>query len=133
VIFGGSPEQAMGERLIRAWGRGYVAAGALSLRATVMAMRNCLLHVGNDTGTIHMAAAAGLKCVGIYSAHDPPGEWYPYGEGHIVLRRQIDCEGCMLQTCIERATECLMSISVDEVYQACAERLESRAVSAGFR
>jgi ADP-heptose:LPS heptosyltransferase len=125
VVFGGAEDREMGERLTAAWGRGYVAAGQLGLRETCMAMRRCALHVGNDTGTIHLAAAAPIPCVGVYPSQDPPGEWFPWGTGHVILRTPLDCEGCFLHRCVERGTECLMSISADDVFRACAAKLES--------
>jgi ADP-heptose:LPS heptosyltransferase len=126
VIFGGKEDIPNAKRLVFAWGRGHIAAGALGLRATAVAMRNCAFHVGNDTGTMHLAAAAPVRCVGIFSAHAPPGQWSPYGPGHIVLRKTIDCEGCKLFECIERKMECIMSISVDEVFQACETMMQSQ-------
>lgn len=32
--------------------------------------------------------------------------WDPYGLGHQVLRTAIDCAGCQLIDCVERAREC---------------------------
>ena len=34
IVFGGAEDSADGQRLLEAWGRGYNAAGQLSLRAT---------------------------------------------------------------------------------------------------
>lgn len=102
VIFGGSENQSAGDALITRWGRGYVAAGTLNVRQSIAALQRCILFVGNDTGTMHMAAAAGTKCVGIYSSRNYPGEWDPYGNGHIVLQTPVECEGCMLETCVEK-------------------------------
>jgi ADP-heptose:LPS heptosyltransferase len=34
---------------------------------------------------MHLAAAAGTRCVSIFSAQSPPGQWFPFGEGHINL------------------------------------------------
>jgi heptosyltransferase-3 len=126
VIFGGNEDAANARRLVSAWGRGHIAAGTLGLRTSAVAMRHCAFHVGNDTGTLHLAAAAPIRCVGIFSAHAPPGQWSPYGPGHIVLRKSIECEGCRLFQCVERRMECIMSISVDEVFRACETMMQSR-------
>ncbi len=77
---------------------------------------------------MHLAVAAGIRCVAIFSARDWPGRWYPYGEGHRVFRADIDCEGCRLQTCTERGNACLRRIQADEVTAACEEILQQRLV-----
>ena len=65
-----------------------------------------------------MAVAAGMKCVGVYSAHDFPGSWNPYGEGHIVLRHDLSCAGCHADACPKGKTVCIEGITVDEVEDA---------------
>lgn len=123
VVFGGPEDAALGDRLVQSWGRGYVAAGALGIRDAAVALGRCRLYVGNDTGTMHLAAAAGTPCVAIFSAREPAGRWHPYGPGHRVLRVAIECAGCCLTTCAERHNACLTRIPVDVVYNACAEVL----------
>jgi ADP-heptose:LPS heptosyltransferase len=34
---------------------------------------------------MHLAAAVGTRCVTIYSAQAPPGQWFPVGPGHLNL------------------------------------------------
>jgi heptosyltransferase III len=80
---------------------------------------------------MHLAAMAGLPCVGLFSARDYPGLWEPYGEGHTILRKEISCAGCMLEICAEKANACLKLITVDEVMSATTELL--RATPAGRR
>jgi len=121
VIFGGLGEKTLAESLVRAWGRGYVASGELGIRSGVFALKRCRFYLGNDTGTMHMAVAAGIPCVAVFSARDFPGLWYPYGKDHILIRKSVDCEGCMLEECIQRGGKCILDISVDEVYGACYE------------
>ncbi len=127
VVFGGPEDRETALSLVSRWGRGYVAAGKLGVRPAMSALRRCDLFVGNDTGTMHMAAAVGLPCVAMFSSRDLPGKWEPYGAGHVVLRTEIDCEGCMLETCIDRRMECILSISPERVLQACREILHTPA------
>jgi asparagine synthase (glutamine-hydrolysing) len=123
VVFGGREDREIGDRLIDNWGRGYNAAGALGLRPAAAALKRCALFLGNDTGTMHMAAAVGVPCVAVFSSRERPGVWFPHGDNHRVFRSQIDCEGCGLVECVERANECLKRISTDEVLEACREIL----------
>jgi len=93
-------------------------AGSLSVLESAEALRRCTLYLGNDTGIMHLAAAVGTRCIAIFSARDHPGKWYPYGQGHVVIRKQIPCEGCYLTVCEEHRMACLMEINVEEVCQA---------------
>lgn len=123
VIFGGPEDRAVGERLLTAAGRGYNAAGALNLRGSVAALRRCALYLGNDTGTMHLAAAAGTPCVALFSAREWPGMWFPYGVPQTVLRETVACEGCALLECHTHGNECLQRITPAAVLAACRERL----------
>ena len=131
IVFGGAEDRALGERLILAWRRGANAAGELPVRQAAGALAQCRLYVGNDTGTMHIAAAVETPCVAIMSALDWPGHWNPYGAGHTVLRRSVPCEGCLLKVCERERMRCLNEITVEEVVNACESKL--RAKSKGVR
>lgn len=130
VIFGGAEDRAAGVRLLAAWGRGSMAAGELGIRASAAALGRCACYVGNDTGTMHLAASAGVPCVAIFSARDYPGLWEPYGPGHIVLRTEAPCSGCYAQICPRNDNLCLNRIAVDEVVAACRKALAAAAAGA---
>jgi ADP-heptose:LPS heptosyltransferase len=125
VIFGGPEDRELGDRLLRSWGRGYNAAGPLRPRESAAALERCRLYLGNDSGAMHLAAAVDVRCVAVFAARDFPGMWDPYGNGHVVIRRQVDCEGCQLQTCIDQKKKCLMDIGVAEVYESCSRILDA--------
>lgn len=131
VVFGGPEDVPLGKRLVEAWGRGSVAAGALSVRVAAAALKRCVLYIGNDTGTMHLAAAVGTRCVGIFSAIDWPGRWYPYGAGHTVMRHAVPCEGCWSPDCTTGTFECIRAIDVEPVLRACEQQLSlgNRAAS----
>jgi len=128
AVFGGPEDRELGDSLVASWGRGTNAAGVLRIREGIAALEECAFYLGNDTGTMHMAVSVGISCVAIFSARDYPGLWYPYGTGHTVLRKTVECEGCMLQTCTKQRMKCLMDISAEEVYQA-AEALIQQQMS----
>lgn len=130
VVFGGPEDESTGAALVRRLGRGYNAAGALAPRAAAAAMHGCAAYVGNDTGTMHLAASEGVPCVAIFSARDFPGKWHPLGSGHRVLRRHPRCEGCMLERCDREGMRCLLEIGVGEVLTAARETLLRRVESA---
>ena len=131
VVFGGPEDREVGDRLLGAWHRGYNAAGALGLRPAVAALSRCVLYLGNDTGTMHMAASSKVPCVAVFSARDWPGKWNPYGTEHQILRASIDCEGCGLTVCIDRQNECLKRISITAVVDACCAVLNEKSRARG--
>ena len=126
IVFGGAEDRALGERLILAWKRGANAAGELPVRQAAAALAKCRFYIGNDTGTMHIAAAVETPCVAIMSALDWPGHWNPYGAGHMVLRRSVPCEGCLLKVCERERMRCLKEITVKEVVNACESVLRAK-------
>lgn len=124
VVFGSAEERGLAERLVRAWGRGTVACSQLRIQEAIEVMKRCRLYLGNDTGAMHMAVVAGIRCASIFSAREPEGSWYPYGQGHLVFRKKVPCEGCMLTECVEQKMKCIRSINVDEVYEGCRTLLD---------
>lgn len=119
LVFGGADERDIGLSLVESWGRGYAVCGELSVRDGVGLLSRCAIYLGNDTGTMHMAASAGTRCVAIFSSRDAHGRWEPYGAGHVVLRTPVACEGCMLRECEIEDMRCIKSISVPQVVSAC--------------
>jgi heptosyltransferase III len=123
VLVGGSEDIESAEYLLDDWKIGVSACGKLSVRAAACCMTNCIFYLGNDTGTMHLAVAAGIPCVAIFSARDVPGKWYPYGQGHFVHRVPVECEGCMLYECFEQKRKCLTLITPEAVLESCREIL----------
>jgi ADP-heptose:LPS heptosyltransferase len=89
--------------------------GQLSPRESSAVYRRASVYIGHDSGPMHLAAAVQTPCVAIFSARQPAGVWFPYGTGHRVLYRGVDCRGCALETCIVERKKCILSIRVDEV------------------
>ena len=48
-------------------------------------LQRCRLVIGIDTGALHLAAAVGTRCLGLYFVSMNFRETGPYGEGHIVI------------------------------------------------
>lgn len=91
-------------------------AGKTSIMTSASLLQSAQLYLGNDTGTMHLAAVLGTPCVALFSARDIPGKWYPFGKEHTIFQKETTCAGCMLTDCTEHDIECLRAISVDEVY-----------------
>lgn len=119
IVFGGISDFAAGEQLISNLGVGTNLAGKLTVRQSAVGLKKCLFYLGNDTGTMHLAASVGTRCVAIFSARDRQGKWVPYGTNNIIIRKSLPCEGCMLTLCVKHKNECLTTIQTNMVYKAC--------------
>jgi lipopolysaccharide heptosyltransferase I len=98
--------------------------GATNLRQLAALLRRTHLLVTNDSGPMHLAAALGTPVVAIFGPTDPRRVG-PYGEGHFVLRKTVDCSRCNRSRCA-RDGACMTAIEVDEVFDAA--RKAARAV-----
>jgi ADP-heptose:LPS heptosyltransferase len=125
VVLGGTEDRERGDRMIRAWGKGANAAGHLSVRQSAALLTSCDLYLGNDTGTMHLAAAVGTPCVASFAAIDWVGKWEPFGTGHTVFRRAVECEGCHSPVCFYN-NKCLDLIKPQDVLAACENVLDRR-------
>ena len=59
--------------------------GRLSPRVTAAVLLRASLFIGHDSGPLHLAAACGVPCVGIFSNLNRPHRWHPYGRYHRVI------------------------------------------------
>lgn len=115
IVFGGAEDEEKGNRLIEKWRRGANAAGKLNIREAAAALSRCRVYLGNDTGTMHLAASVGIPCVAIFSAIDWAGRWIPFGNNHKIFRETVHCEGCLSNIC-RFQRECLEAIKPEVVY-----------------
>jgi ADP-heptose:LPS heptosyltransferase len=74
-----------------------IAGPQLTLRRLAAILANCRQVAGSSTGTLHLAAAAGAKTVGLFcpARASRPERWRPLGEGHVQLVPEEDfCKNC---------------------------------------
>jgi len=132
VVLGGPEDAAAAEQLIQALPEVSIinTAGRASIMCSAAILQELDLYVGNDTGTMHLAAVMGTPTVGIFSARDNPGKWEPFGET-TVLRTSVPCEGCMAIECPIPEHPCLTGISVEQVVEAVTSSLARRLLDRG--
>ena len=98
VYFSGENERTICERLNEKV-PGHTIIGR-PLPEVECAMRQCHAYLGNDTGLIHLAAALGLPCIGIYSNRNPRSIWEPYMPQKLIFYPEdCDCAGCLKTQC----------------------------------
>lgn len=69
--------------------------GRTDLETLYALLEKCDLCVTNDTGPMHIAAAAGTKILDISLGSALSYETAPYGAGHVVIEPRIDCYPCL--------------------------------------
>ncbi len=105
-------------------GKGIDLTGKTSLLQLAALLERCSLLVTNDTGTMHVAAAVGIPVVALFGStpHRITGPW---GDGHVVVRKEVACSPCWKRVC-PTDHRCMELITVDEVEAAVNEKLEER-------
>jgi heptosyltransferase-2 len=106
----------------------------VSVRQAAALMMQCSLFVSNDSGPMHMAAAARVPTVAIFGPTNPV--WVrPWGVPHKVVRACESCKPCFrysprpMRCGAGRDFVCLRDITVGEVYKACLDLLREGALS----
>jgi len=95
-------------------------ATTLPRLAAVASMVDVFL--SNDTGPLHLAAAAGTRTVGVYTCTSP-GRTGPYGPRSIAVRSCVWCAPSYLKTCPR--LECMAELSPERVWSAVASQLDA--------
>ncbi len=119
VLVGGQEEGEIATQIARLMARPPLnATGMLSLGGTAALLKRCRAFVSNDSGLMHVGAAAGVPTVGLFGSSNP--HWTrPYGREHKALWGHVPCSPCYRRTCLPgRNYACQDSLSVDRVLDA---------------
>ena len=125
LIFGGPGEESLGAAIAGMMkAPTIVLSGRTSVRQLMALIKRCRLFITNDTGPMHIAQAFGVPLVAIFGPTDP-ATTSPFGKGHELIRKPVDCSPCLLRECpIDH--RCMQRIGADEVYAAAVRQLETR-------
>jgi ADP-heptose:LPS heptosyltransferase len=141
VLVGSESESELGTRIESALGSAVInLVGHATLRQTSAILEHCSLTVSNDSGPMHLAAAAGSAVVEI-SCHprggDPnhgssPAHFHPWGVPYVVLQPEPAIPPCT-GSCNSSVPHCILGIEVETVKQAVREMLSRTCVSSPER
>lgn len=124
VVWAGQKERTWAESIVAAAEHKAWLAPATSLLVLTALMRRARLFIGSDTGPLHLAAAVGTPCVGMYGPTRPE-VCGPYGTGHIVLRGSASELGH--RKAAGEVSAAMLQTTADQVVNACRQLLEDRA------
>jgi heptosyltransferase-1 len=120
VVWAGDSEHAWAKQIVEQSAGHAQLAPPTSLLELTELCRKADLFVGSDTGPLHIAAAVGTRCVGMYGPTSPE-KCGPYGTGHVNVcaeqsagssKKMRDADNDVMQT-----------ISAEQVASACDEAI----------
>jgi ADP-heptose:LPS heptosyltransferase len=96
----------------------------LSVARLAALLQRCRLHVGADSGALHLAAALDVPTLTVFRRYDGITEWLPRGPGHRYLIADCRCleENRADCLCAGRAA-CLASITPEQVWEQACQQL----------
>ncbi len=99
-------------------------AGRTGIGEMMELLGKCELVISNDSGPIHAAAALGVPVFGFFGPTHP--EWTgPYGAGHRVFRRELECGGCMRRHCPRGPVPACHGLDPESIAAAVAQQLST--------
>lgn len=130
AIFGAADERDLARPVIEALGDRQLIdlVGGTDLATASACLRRCALYIGNDSGLMHMAAAAGAPTLGLFGpSHD---EIYaPWGPHTAVVRTAIPYKKLFPTGYDHRTTGSLMGSLTVDAAEAAARALWERCQS----
>jgi lipopolysaccharide heptosyltransferase II len=96
-------------------------AGRLNLIEIRELIARAALYVGPDSGPMHIAASTATPLVAYFGPTLPAvfAPWRPGGEPTVILEKGLDCRPCRQRECVTADYRCLLTITPEEVYEAC--------------
>jgi heptosyltransferase III len=115
VLLGGKDEEERYDRLTS--GHDYLinAAGKLSLPGSFSLLKRVKAFVGVDSGPAHLAAAADIPTLVLWSGQVPSYKTMPRGKAVKVIQNQCRKAPCYEPTCPFPDTPCMTSFTADTV------------------
>lgn len=126
VLWGPGEEELAEEVRLGAASDGVHVLPPTDFYEMIEVLRHADLTIAGDTGPLHIAAAVGTLTVGIYGPSEVVRNG-PYGDGHLVVRNDLDCLECWKHKCgppLDR--RCMTELSVDFVQNACMQQLAKK-------
>jgi lipopolysaccharide heptosyltransferase II len=134
LIIGGPQDREKGRQLQENLGTGAINfAGEMTLRQTGALLEHVPLVVANDSGPMHLAAAAGAAVVEI-SCHptsgnplhsNSPARFHPWAKEYVVLQPPQAAEPCA-SSCEWHEAHCILGVTVEAVQEAARTLLARR-------
>lgn len=122
VLMGGSKEEKIIHQITTQMANPSLVFLDQPLGDLLALLQSCHLLICNNSGPLHMATALGTLTV---STMGPtlPERWWPQGEEHIVLRKDLPCMPCCRGRCRLKTLDCMKLITVEDMLEAAEKQL----------
>ena len=133
VVVGGADERPLAEAIVAAGpaGRVFDATGTCTPAMSCDLLRRAAVLVGNDSGALHLAQAAGAPVVAIYGPTAPSLGYGPRGERHRAVGLDgLECRPCGrhgARRCPLGHWRCMLDLETERVERAALEVLAAAA------
>lgn len=117
IFFGGPDEEEIFSEFAR-WNSNFILVNNQNIRQTQALIKRCSLFLSNDSGLMHLAAAADVPIVAIFGP-TTVSKNSPWKVPHIVVRKELPCSPCYRYRKLKcKEIKCLDLINVEEVFEA---------------
>lgn len=123
VVWAGEQQRRLADTVVARSGGHAILAPPTSLPELAELSRAAQLFLSSDSGPLHLAAAVGTPCVGLYGP-TRPADCGPYGRGHLSVQAYYQ-SGTSRQR-RRGANDALRAINHETVVMACEEILARR-------
>lgn len=86
-------------------------------------IKHCDLYITCDSGPMHISAALETPTIALFGPTDPIRH-RPYGDGHIVIKKDMICSPCYKREC-KKGALCMEAIHVDDVMESVISMLNN--------
>ncbi len=103
-----------------------ILAGKTNILQSAAIISKCRVILSGDSAPVHMASAMKKPVVAIFGSTIPEFGFAPYGEGHLIIEKKMNCRPCGIhgrKKCPKKHFRCMREITAEEVFQAIVSRM----------
>ena len=120
ILTGGKSDAQSGQKIIEIASNSdeYILdfTGKTTLWQLGAIIKHCNFYITCDSGPMHISSALGTPTITLFGPTDPIRH-RPYGEGNIVIKKDMKCSPCYKRECKNRDFACMDAIQVEDVYK----------------
>ncbi len=125
LILWGPKEKESAENLRSLCRSEALLAPATDIKELYYLLKRCDVYLGNDSGPMHLAAAAGIGVAAVFGPSDP-GRVGPWTDKGIVISSKTPCSPCWKHKCPTHDLRCMTSIKAKQLTHAVHRLLEAK-------